>query len=73
MIQCGKERRGRKVDYVVVRIEAEGDVVRDPEDAITSADHSFLVPTVRKPEAWRELVQIQGQVIPARVRTVPHQ
>src|SRR5271167_4198852 len=73
MICGGNERRGRQIDYVVVRIEAERDVVRDPEDAVTSADHSLLVPTVGKSQAWRELMLIQWQVIPAGVGRGPDQ
>src|SRR5579863_3313369 len=73
MIGCGHERCGRQIDYVVVWIEAERDVVRDPEDAVASTDHSLLIPTVSKSEAWREFLLVQGQVIPTRVWTVADQ
>jgi hypothetical protein len=67
MILRGHERRGRQVDYVVVWIEAERDVVRDPEDAVTSTDYSLLIPTVSKSKTRGELLLVQWQVIPARV------
>jgi len=69
MVGAGKERRGRKIDHVVVWIEGEGDVVRNPEHAKTATDHGFFVHAVRKSEAWRELFLIQGKVIVARVWT----
>src|SRR5580704_3014517 len=70
MIDRSKVRSGRQVDRIVVWIDVEIGVVRNPEDAVTSTDHRLLIPAVSKSEARRELFLVQGQVIPARVWTV---
>src|ERR1700685_248462 len=73
MVQRRDERRRCEGDYIVVWIETERDVIRDPENAVASTNHSFLVPTIGKSETWRELLLIQGQVVPARVYSVADQ
>ena len=45
---------------VVVRIESERDVVRNPKHAVSSADHSLLIPAVGKSEAGREFLLSRG-------------
>src|SRR5258706_5933995 len=47
-IHCSSKRRSRIVHRIVVRIEAEGNVVRNPEDPVTAANHGLGIYAIGK-------------------------
>src|SRR5208282_5221268 len=68
MVYRSKERCRCQIDQVVVWIELERNVVRNPKHSVPPADHSLLVPAIGKSNAGRELLLIQGYVAPSVVR-----
>src|SRR6266481_6166165 len=56
------ERRSRIVDRIVVRIEAEGNVVRNPEDSVAAANNRLRINAVGKANSGRHFRFVEGNV-----------
>src|SRR5580658_8324639 len=62
-----------KIHNIVVWVQTERDVIRNEEDAVTTADRGFLVQTVGEAQAWRECLLVHRNIVTAAVASTFHQ
>src|SRR5262249_16861330 len=55
--------RGGGVDHIVQRVQRERNVVRRPEDSVSTAHDHFGLDGIGKPNAWREGMFLQWNVV----------
>src|SRR5258706_14531602 len=64
-VYCPGIRRASCIHHVVGRIERERNIVGDPENPISAADHHPARNAIGEADSWGEVVLIQRNVIPA--------
>src|SRR5215471_19588394 len=73
MVDAGKERCGRAGDWINVRVDPEGNIVRDEESSIPAADHRLGVKGVGEAQPRHELRLGKWQTVAAGVGAGPNQ
>src|SRR5208282_545680 len=62
LVGCRDVRCCGKTNHVIVRVQAEGNVIRNKEDPISGANHGLLIPAVGQTEPGRPLPLVQRDV-----------
>src|SRR5438309_2547181 len=68
-VNCSSIRSGRIVHRIVVRIEAEGNVVRNPEDPVAATNNGLGIEAVGKANSRRHFRSVEGNVSALTRRT----
>ena len=69
MIACRDVWCIGKANHVVVRIQAEGNVIRNKKYSVSGANHGLLIPAIGQTDSGRPLPFVQRNVVAAAVHS----
>ena len=67
MVGCRDEWRCGQTDHVVVRVQAEGNVIRNKEYSVSGANHGLLIPAIGQADSGGPLSLVQRNVVAAAI------